>query len=232
MSLIGQFTRDDGGFIGHLETLLLHQDIIIIPAEPSDAENAPDFRVHIFDGMNNEPRAELGAGWKRTRREGRRVRRAAARRSMLFRSRSAPTCSSWPTTNPPGACTGTARPSAASGEERCRPARHRAAAGRFTPVRHAALLLLAGPASHDAGRRLRPARRMRRPSRQAPADPYASHIGEAARRFGIPEAWIRAVMRVESAGDVRAISSAGAMGLMQIMPATWTRAAHPTRPWQ
>lgn len=66
MSLIGQFTRDDGGFIGHLETLLLHQDIIIIPAEPSDAENAPDFRVHVFDGMNNEPRAEIGAGWKRT----------------------------------------------------------------------------------------------------------------------------------------------------------------------
>ena len=28
-------------------------------------------------------------------------------------------------------------------------------------------------------------------------------------------------MRVESAGDVRAVSSAGAMGLMQIMPATW-----------
>jgi hypothetical protein len=34
-------------------------------------------------------------------------------------------------------------------------------------------------------------------------------------------AWIRAVLRAESAGDPRAISSAGAMGLMQIMPATW-----------
>lgn len=66
MSLIGQFTRDDNGFIGHLQTLLLHQDIIIIPAESSDAENAPDFRVHVFDGMNNEPGAEIGAGWKRT----------------------------------------------------------------------------------------------------------------------------------------------------------------------
>jgi hypothetical protein len=33
--------------------------------------------------------------------------------------------------------------------------------------------------------------------------------------------WIRAVMRAESAGDVRAISSAGAMGLMQVMPDTW-----------
>lgn len=66
MSLIGQFRRDDTDFIGHLETLLLHQDIIIVPTESSDAENAPDFRVHLFDGMTNEPGAEIGAGWKRT----------------------------------------------------------------------------------------------------------------------------------------------------------------------
>ena len=51
--------------------------------------------------------------------------------------------------------------------------------------------------------------------------PYAVHVAEAARRFGIPEAWIWAVMRVESSGDSRAVSSAGAMGLMQIMPTTW-----------
>ena len=57
--------------------------------------------------------------------------------------------------------------------------------------------------------------------RTAAASPHAQAVAEAAQRFGIPEAWIRAVMRVESAGDVRAISSAGAMGLMQIMPATW-----------
>jgi soluble lytic murein transglycosylase-like protein len=57
-----------------------------------------------------------------------------------------------------------------------------------------------------------------RPSRN---DPYGAFIAEAAQRFGVPEAWIRAVMRAESAGDVRAISSAGAMGLMQVMPATW-----------
>ncbi|MBS7701420.1 MULTISPECIES: lytic transglycosylase domain-containing protein [unclassified Chelatococcus] len=57
--------------------------------------------------------------------------------------------------------------------------------------------------------------------RAAAADPYAAHIAEASKRFGIPEHWIRAVLRVESAGDVRAISSAGAMGLMQVMPNTW-----------
>lgn len=54
------------------------------------------------------------------------------------------------------------------------------------------------------------------------AHPYASHVHEAARRFGIPEAWIWQVMRVESGGDARAVSRAGAMGLMQLMPATWS----------
>ena len=53
------------------------------------------------------------------------------------------------------------------------------------------------------------------------AHPHAAFIAEASQRFGIPEHWIRAVLRVESAGDVRAISSAGAMGLMQVMPDTW-----------
>nr|WP_292769884.1 lytic transglycosylase domain-containing protein [Mesorhizobium sp.] len=64
--------------------------------------------------------------------------------------------------------------------------------------------------------------------RASQADPYAAHIAEAAQRFGIPAAWIRAVMRVESANQVRAISPKGAMGLMQIMPPTWAelRARH------
>lgn len=47
------------------------------------------------------------------------------------------------------------------------------------------------------------------------------YIAEAAQRFAIPERWIRAVMRTESANDPFAVSSAGAMGLMQIMPRTW-----------
>lgn len=51
--------------------------------------------------------------------------------------------------------------------------------------------------------------------------PYAAYVADAARRFSIPEAWIWAVMRVESNGDPRAVSTAGAIGLMQIMPATW-----------
>ncbi|MBJ3764567.1 lytic transglycosylase domain-containing protein [Maribius pontilimi] len=55
----------------------------------------------------------------------------------------------------------------------------------------------------------------------AEASPIDTYIADAAGRFDIPEPWIRAVMQVESAGDPRAVSSAGAMGLMQIMPATW-----------
>ena len=50
---------------------------------------------------------------------------------------------------------------------------------------------------------------------------YAAYIAEAAQRFGFPARWILAVMRRESAGDVRAVSEKGAMGLMQIMPDTW-----------
>lgn len=46
-------------------------------------------------------------------------------------------------------------------------------------------------------------------------------IDTAARRFGVPRAWIRAVMRQESGFDPRATSHAGAMGLMQVMPATY-----------
>ncbi|MEM7667951.1 MAG: lytic transglycosylase domain-containing protein [Pseudomonadota bacterium] len=53
-------------------------------------------------------------------------------------------------------------------------------------------------------------------------DPHASAVAEASARFAIPEHWIRAVMHAESACDPRAVSHAGAMGLMQVMPGTWT----------
>ena len=66
MPQIGEFTRDETGFIGNFATISLQQDIIIVPAEPSDAENAPDYRVHLFDGMSNDTGPEVGAAWKRT----------------------------------------------------------------------------------------------------------------------------------------------------------------------
>ena len=99
-------------------------------------------------------------------------------------------------------------------------ARIKPVVGGRIALRRAALFLLSGlilaaPVASTAHAQQTP---VERPSR---SDPYGPYIAEAAQRFGGPEAWIRAVMRVESAGDVRAISSAGAMGLMQIMPATW-----------
>ncbi|MGV7123083.1 lytic transglycosylase domain-containing protein [Sphingopyxis sp. 550A] len=51
--------------------------------------------------------------------------------------------------------------------------------------------------------------------------PLAAPVAEAAQRFGIPERWIWRVMHTESRGRAGAVSHAGAMGLMQIMPATW-----------
>jgi hypothetical protein len=51
--------------------------------------------------------------------------------------------------------------------------------------------------------------------------PFSAFVAEASQRFGVPAVWIRAVMRAESFGAVHAISPKGAMGLMQIMPATW-----------
>ncbi|WP_395443949.1 lytic transglycosylase domain-containing protein [Caulobacter sp. UC70_42] len=51
--------------------------------------------------------------------------------------------------------------------------------------------------------------------------PIAQAVSEAALRFGLPEAWIYAVMRQESGGRADAVSPKGAMGLLQLMPATW-----------
>lgn len=59
-------------------------------------------------------------------------------------------------------------------------------------------------------------------ARYATSDPFADFVEQASRHFGVPAQWIRAVIDVESAGDVRARSPKGAMGLMQIMPQTWT----------
>ncbi|ABI62336.1 Transglycosylase SLT family protein [Granulibacter bethesdensis] len=55
-----------------------------------------------------------------------------------------------------------------------------------------------------------------------PSDPWGPYIKEASQRFSVPESWIRAVMRQESAGRSTAVSSAGAMGLLQLMPGTYS----------
>jgi hypothetical protein len=60
-----------------------------------------------------------------------------------------------------------------------------------------------------------------------PGDPWGPYITEAAAKYDVPERWIREVMRVESGGQefrssgVLITSPVGAMGLMQLMPATY-----------
>lgn len=59
-----------------------------------------------------------------------------------------------------------------------------------------------------------------------PEDPWGPYIREASGRYDIPETWVRALMRVESGGQEYqngqlTTSGAGAMGLMQVMPATY-----------
>lgn len=80
--------------------------------------------------------------------------------------------------------------------------------GALTRLLPAVLLLAATPAKADEVARWRPM------------------IEEASTRFGIPTSWIERVMRAESRGyttlNGRPIRSrAGAMGLMQLIPATW-----------
>ena len=65
-----------------------------------------------------------------------------------------------------------------------------------------------------------------RPSSYSPpgssGDPWGPYIRDASRRFDVPERWIREVMRQESGGRSTATSPVGAMGLMQVMPGTYT----------
>src|SRR3546814_21037575 len=72
----------------------------------------------------------------------------------------------------------------------------------------AAMLVLAAPAHAESVADWRP------------------YILEAKARFGVPAAWIEAVMQAESGGRTRLNgrpirSPAGAIGLLQLMPGTW-----------
>ena len=78
-----------------------------------------------------------------------------------------------------------------------------AVVGRLDTVRRTATLLLSGlqlavPLSATATTQDAPIARISR------VDPHAAFIAEAARRFSMPERWIRAVMRQESGGRLYA----------------------------
>ncbi len=63
MTQIGLFSATAEGFQGQLRTLCLDVQISIVAAEPSESENAPDYRIFLSDDTSGP---EIGAGWKRT----------------------------------------------------------------------------------------------------------------------------------------------------------------------
>ena len=73
-----------------------------------------------------------------------------------------------------------------------------------------------------AGKKLRMSRINFR-DKDANRQRFASKIAEVASRYQVPEALLHAVITIESAYDPNAISRAGAVGLMQLMPATAKR---------
>ncbi len=75
------------------------------------------------------------------------------------------------------------------------------------------------PAAHTRGGSFAPRRYYPPPGPSR--DPWGPYIQEAASRFRVPEQWVRAVMHQESGGREQAVSPVGAMGLMQVMPATY-----------
>jgi uncharacterized protein (DUF736 family) len=60
MPQIGTFTKTKTGFSGRVRTLALDAELTIRPAEKSDAENAPDYRIFAAEDL------EVGAAWSRS----------------------------------------------------------------------------------------------------------------------------------------------------------------------
>ena len=63
---IGTFKRTKAGISGRIRTLALDAQVILISIDNGDAENAPDYRIHLGDVGGSEVGPEVGAGWKRT----------------------------------------------------------------------------------------------------------------------------------------------------------------------
>lgn len=60
--MIGSFREEGEDYIGRLRTLCIDAQIAVIPAPPSDADNAPDWLVMLGDARSDD---QIGAGWSR-----------------------------------------------------------------------------------------------------------------------------------------------------------------------
>ncbi len=90
-------------------------------------------------------------------------------------------------------------------------------------------LQLAGLFAH-ALQKVFPGAERRVSSWQKWAGPYRRDVGQAAQATGVPPSLIAAVLRTESHAHNAAVSSAGAIGPMQLMPATARNQLH-INPW-
>lgn len=62
MTQIGEFMNTMDGFQGRIRSLNLDIELTIVPAEPQEGANAPDYRIHL--GATAEG-PEVGAGWRK-----------------------------------------------------------------------------------------------------------------------------------------------------------------------
>lgn len=62
MTQIGLFKAMPDGFAGRIHCLTIDAELRIVAADPSDAENTPDYRIMLGD---DDDAVEVGAGWKR-----------------------------------------------------------------------------------------------------------------------------------------------------------------------
>lgn len=55
------FESSTDGYAGRIRLFGINEAIVLVALEPSDAENAPDYRIHLDD----EDGPEVGGAWKR-----------------------------------------------------------------------------------------------------------------------------------------------------------------------
>lgn len=58
---ITHFELTGDGYAGRVRLFGIDEAIVLVSIEPNNAENAPDYRIHLGD----EDGPEIGGGWKR-----------------------------------------------------------------------------------------------------------------------------------------------------------------------
>lgn len=58
---ITHFEPSGSCYAGRARLFGIDEAIVLVPTEPNDADNAPDYRIHLGD----EDGPEVGGGWKR-----------------------------------------------------------------------------------------------------------------------------------------------------------------------